>query len=279
MVRNYYSSRVDSCQLSLADFYGRTNSLFQIFRHKDYFHEKTGIGANDSSKSLYHESNLYLGFAAFPIHEWRAEDITPAHIFDVIEFLWDRVSKPGEYGEMYTSSGSVYGYFSYDEVAGRKEFGEAANVILAQWDSGFEISKEGSVQALGTHGLQYILSAEIVGFDEVNVDSKVRSALIKWQGRSSTTSDKKEAVRLMADVFEFLKKSNQLRKALDSSDSSDLFHIANEFAIRHHTPKQKRNYDTGIWYAWMFHFYLATYHASIRLIDKKAKSRPNMKTG
>ena len=29
------------------------------------------------------------------------------------------------------------------------------------------------------------------------------------------------------------------------------FDIANNFAIRHHDPKQKTNYDQTIWYAWI----------------------------
>ena len=76
----------------------------------------------------------------------------------------------------------------------------------------------------------------------------------------------------MADVFEFLKSSNQLKDALNNKDEADLFHIANGFAIRHHNTKQKGGYDASIWYAWMFHFYLATYHASVRLIAKKQQS-------
>ena len=31
------------------------------------------------------------------------------------------------------------------------------------------------------------------------------------------------------------------------------------------------NYDNKVWYSWMFHFYLATYHAVIRLLKKDAK--------
>lgn len=51
-------------------------------------------------------------------------------------------------------------------------------------------------------------------------------------------------------------------------DESDLFKLANCFAIRHHEQAQKTNYDRAIWYNWMFHFYLATYHATIRLLLK-----------
>jgi mannitol/fructose-specific phosphotransferase system IIA component (Ntr-type) len=99
----------------------------------------------------------------------------------------------------------------------------------------------------------------------------VRNAIAKWRNRHLSLSDKKEAIREMADVFEWLKKTQDLGSVLDRKDESAIFEIANSFAIRHHDPKQKTNYDRAIWYSWMFHFYLATYHAAIRLLIKKNK--------
>lgn len=53
----------------------------------------------------------------------------------------------------------------------------------------------------------------------------------------------------------------------------DLFNIANNFGIRHYNKEQKTNYDQNIWLSWMFHFYLATLHASLRLIEKNNKEK------
>ena len=78
----------------------------------------------------------------------------------------------------------------------------------------------------------------------------------------------KAAIRELADVFEWLKKSKELAKVLDKKDESAIFDLANNFAIRHHNPNQKANYDHAIWYSWIFHFYLATYQATIRLLMK-----------
>ena len=52
-------------------------------------------------------------------------------------------------------------------------------------------------------------------------------------------------------------------------DDKLIFDIVNNFEIRHHNPKQSGNYDKAIWYSWMFHFYLATYHAVVRLLIKE----------
>jgi hypothetical protein len=59
---------------------------------------------------------------------------------------------------------------------------------------------------------------------------------------------------------------------LAKKDESAIFELANSFAIRHHDPKQKSNYDRAIWYSWIFHFYLATYHAAIRLLIKHERA-------
>ena len=157
----------------------------------------------------------------------------------------------------------------YEEDAGKEEFRDRANIFLADYKTGFELTKDGTILALGTDGLQHILDAEIIPFDEKNVDSKVRNAIAKWRNRHLSLSDKKEAIRELADIFEWLKKTKKLETVMDRKDESAIFEIANHFGIRHHDPKQKTNYDPIIWYSWIFHFYLATYHAAIRLLTRE----------
>ena len=133
------------------------------------------------------------------------------------------------------------------------------------------MTEHGIVLAMGTDGLQHILDAEIIPYEEASVDSKVRNAITKWRNRHLSLSEKREAIRELADVFEWLKKTKHLDTVLDGKDESAIFDLANNFGIRHHNPKQKTNYDRAIWYSWIFHFYLATYHAAIRLLIKKEK--------
>lgn len=147
------------------------------------------------------------------------------------------------------------------------------NSFLCDYKSGFELTEGGTILALGTDGVQYILEAEIVPYDEVNVDNKVRNAIRKWKNRHLNISEKKEAIRELADVFEWLKKSKKLEKVLDRKDEAALFEIANAFGLRHHNPKQKSNYDQNIWFSWIFHFYLATYHAVVRSLIKTDRGK------
>ena len=101
------------------------------------------------------------------ISRWSQDDITEDHIFDVLEFLYDRVSKPGKLVPMSTETGwNYHDYESYDSEAGQKEFKDSAKAFLADYKTGFELTKDGTVLAIGVGGLQHILDAEIIPYDE-----------------------------------------------------------------------------------------------------------------
>jgi len=273
MPRRYYSSRNKPRSLTLGELYWKLQHFYLLFRDKDFFKEKAGITEVGIPNAIKHEAAVALNFQPFPITEWSEAEITDDHIFDVLEFMYDRVSKSGELVPMSTESGWNYrDYESYDSEAGQKEFRDNANAFLSDYKTGFELTKDGTILAMGADGLQHILDAEIVPYDERNVDSKVRNAIAKWRNRHLSLSEKKEAIRELADVFEWLKKTKNLGAVLDGKDESAIFDLANNFGIRHHDPKQKTNYDPAIWYSWIFHFYLATYHAAIRLLIKKEKA-------
>ncbi len=275
MARRYYSSRKQPGSLTPEGLHLKLVNLYLLFRDKDYFKEKAKITKTDLPDAVRYEAAVALTFRLFPIDGWLVNDLTEDHIFDALEFLYDRVSRPGEVAWMTTETTYSYqDYGSYDEKEGRAEFRDHVNVFLADYRSGYELTEEGKILALGTDGLQHILDAEIVPYDETNVDGKVRNAIVKWRNRHLSLDERKAAIRELADVFEWLKKAKSLSSVLDRKDESAIFELANNFAIRHHDPKQKANYDATIWYSWIFHFYLATYHAAIRLLirhEQKSK--------
>lgn len=270
MTKRYYSSRTSPKKLTVKELYWKLKNLYLLFRKRDYFQGKAGITERDLPDEIQHRAAIALHFQPFPITEWKEDEITEDRVFDAIEFLHDYVSKPGDCVYMGTESGMDYeDYDSYDDAAGQIEFREHVNAFLCDYKSGFQIADDGLILALGSDGLQYILDAEIVPYDEKNVDSKVRDAIRKWRNRRLDLAERREAIREMADVFEWLKKTKELKKVLSRKDDTALFNIANKFDIRHHNPEQKKEYDTSIWYPWMFHFYLATYHAVIRSLKKE----------
>jgi hypothetical protein len=269
-MRRYYSARNNPNSLTLTDLYQKLMHLFYYYRDQDYFKEKASITKDDLPEVITSKAVLALGFHLFPISDWNHAHITEDHIFDSLEFLYDHVSKPYGWERYQTETDFWYSdYEGYDEVNGKNEFREQANLFLTDYKSGYELTETGIILALAEGGIQNIINAEIVPYDEVNVDNKIRDAILKWRNRHIDFSIRKQAIHELADVFEWLKKTGKLDKALNSKDESTLFEIINNFNIRHHNPQQKRNYDEKIWHQWMFHFYLATYHAVIRILKRQ----------
>jgi hypothetical protein len=211
MTRRYYTSRNKPKSLTVDELYQKLQNLYLLFRDKDYFKHKAGITLDNLPNAILHEAALELTFQPFPIAKWSSATITEDHIFDTIEFLYDRASKPGEMVGMTSETGwNYYDDENYNDEKGKEEFREKANVILVDYKTGYELTPEGIILAIGTNGLQHILDAELVPYNEVYVDSKVRNAITKWRNRHLSLSEKREAIRELADVFEWLKKTKNL---------------------------------------------------------------------
>ena len=103
--------------------------------------------------------------------------------------------------------------------------------------------------------------------NDTNVQTRIDAAIIKFRRHGSSLDDRRQAVRDLADVLEYLRPN--LKTLLSKKDEADLFNIANNFGIRHHNEKQKTNYDTAIWLSWMFYFYLSTIHVVLRKIERE----------
>ena len=186
-------------------------------------------------------------------------------IFDVIELLYDHSSK-GVKGSHHDFNDCGWHYTTFDPAAGQLKFREAMNEILADYGPGFELSAVGEILSLADEGLAPLLSAQLPSGDIAHVNARVEAAVLKFRRRSSTGPERRDAVRDLADVLEFLR--DEAKKVLKSDDERDLFNLANNFGIRHHNKGQKTDYDLGIWLSWTFYYYLATIHACVRLIEK-----------
>ncbi|NJM53446.1 MAG: hypothetical protein HC846_08675 [Blastocatellia bacterium] len=115
-----------------------------------------------------------LGVTPFPLDKaiWKKEEV-----FDILEFLFDHISKPNSWTEMVTDTGfAYYDYDSYDQAIGQREFAQLANIFLRDYEEGYEINSSGMILAIGKEGLESILNSEIIEYDEINVDSRVRDA-------------------------------------------------------------------------------------------------------
>lgn len=273
MARQYYSQRKGTNPslkgLSLPDVLDLFVRVFNQMRADGYYDEAFGficIDAGDvDGKVRDPELEMLLTIrkkGLWPIPE-KAASYQEDDFFDVLEFLYQYVSKPID-GAMHSYGDCGMHWETFNKVLGRKEFCEKINGVLTHYKHRFELSSDGEVLRKPEAGFEPIFDADLPTTDK-NVLSRVTAATVQYRRHGSTLDDRRQAVRDLADVMEYLRP--KVRALLTSADEKDLFNIANNFGLRHYNDKQRTAYDTSIWLSWMFYFYLSTIHVVLRKIE------------
>lgn len=274
--RNYYSVRTGKINPDNKIDFEVLKQLFlmsyKILDRGGYFQKYFGIDCSDGfiEGQLGDEINAYVFINLrkenlFPVYT-KLKDYNEDDFFDVLEFLHDHCSK-GINGYYHNWNNCGHHYDEFNDSEGQKYFREIINPIIRDYKNGFEISENGEILILSDNGLSNLFDADIPTNDKENISNRINSSIIKFRRHKSTLEDRKEAIRELADVLEFVRP--EIKKHLDKKDENDIFNIANNFGIRHHNVDQKVNYDKGIWYSWIFYYYLATLHAILRISKKK----------
>jgi hypothetical protein len=230
--------------------------------HCLYSGRKPGTLGTNVPRQIYikiHKDNIW------PILDHYAT-YTEHDLFDILEFLHDHISKP-ELGSLHCQQNEPH-YLKFDVQAGRVEFREAVNALLTDYSTGYELSPEGLILSLPDLGLADLESEELPPFDPTNVENRVRAAIVRFRRYEASHDDRREAIRALADVLEFMRP--QIRVAMPD-DEAALFQIANRFGIRHHKKDQQTDYDKAVWYPWIYYYYLASIHATIRLAARRSE--------
>lgn len=277
--RRYYSTRTgknpDSSRYDLPILLRLFSDFYLEFLNKGYFQEDFGYCCVDGDVSgklgFDIEAQMFRAIRKpdmWPIQE-KCKSYSEDDLFDVIEFLYDHVSQPIDgYFHGYNACG--YHYNTFDKKTGQQEFRDGISQILCDYKEGYELSDNGEILESPEQGLENLFAASLPTHDPNNVEQRVQSAILKFRRYRSSLDERRDAIRDLADVLEFLRP--QVKTVISKKDEADLFVIANGFGIRHHNDQQKQDYDKAIWYSWMFYYYLATIHAVLRLI-KKGKSQ------
>ena len=270
MNRKYYSNRTgrnpEASRYELPMLVKLFNAVYLDFLKNGYFSENSGevpgkLGADIEAQMFIDLKKPDLG----PIEE-KCNNYSEDDLFDVIEFLYDYVSKPIERRFLEYE----YDYQTFDREIGKQEFRDSMNKLLCDYREGYELSEKGEILEFPEQGLEELVLEELPPYDRENVEQRVQSAILKFRRSRSSLDGKRDAVRDLADVLEFLKP--QIKGVVLKKDESNLFQIANQFGIRHHKDAQQQDYDKAIFYSWIFYYYLASIHAWVKLI-KKAKSQ------
>lgn len=177
-------------------------------------------------------------------------------LFTVIEFIYDHISEPILWKDSIQK---------YERERAQQDFRKRVNETLALYCYGettYELSKDGEIRERAIDGFKKLVEEISPTEDPDNIDDKIRYAVSRFLRYGSTIDEKKDAVRTLGDVLEFLKKS---RIQMPKKDDSALFHILNEFSIRHHDKSQLSEYSTSEWYEFFFYLFLASINVLLKL--------------
>ena len=269
----YYSVRTGKNPNARYDLPMLGRLLYQVylsFTQRDYFQQAFGYFCVDDGEvpgSLGSDIEAAIlrrlrKTGLWPIkkrHQYYTED----DAFDMIELLYDCVSKPVS-GREHTYNNCGWHYDTFNRPAGQQEFRSEINAILHDYQSGFELSETGEVHQRVPEDMASLFDAAVPEYDPSNVSDRVKAAKRRVTLRGATPDDKRDAVRDIADVLEYLRKKAQ--GILTRKDEDDLFNLANNFGIRHHNENQKTDYDQNIWFNWMFFYYLNTVDAVLHVL-------------
>ena len=250
--KNFSGFNLDILKKLFSDLYSEfvTNGYF-----KEYFGFEcvdagfvSGIFGENIEAGIYRllrKDNLW------PIKE-RVNDYEEDDLFDVIEFLYEHVSKPVETDGAYHSWDRCgWHYSKFERENGKKEFLNKVNEILAEYGSGFQMDRDGLILTKDDGALATIYTADIPTKRD-DIRQKMNLAVQKYRQSRSNLEERRIAIRELADILEILEPD--IKTYLSKKDDDALFTIVNNFSIRHANEKQKTNYDKNIWYSWMFYF-------------------------
>lgn len=279
MVRRYYSLRTgkhpDGEHLTFETLLKLFFVVYCDFDGKGYFQEAFGYDCVDAG---WVPGKLGTNINAHFIRRLRKDNLWPIEekyeqynendLFDVIEFMYDHVSKPIS-GRYHSYGDCGYHYDTFEKRPGQDEFRQEINDLLRDYGN-YELSNIGEIFNPVFPGTEELFNDLPANYDPQNVGQRIEEATRLYRRHGSSPADRKQAIIKLTEVLEFLRP--QIKKVLTRADENDLFNIANNFGIRHHNKKQKTDYDESIWLDWIFYYYLATINAVIRLIDRETNT-------
>ncbi|EGZ6883222.1 hypothetical protein NHG92_18555 [Vibrio cholerae] len=277
MSHQYYSQRNGSNPnldgLPLSDTIDLFLRVYNQLESEGYFTQAFGFWCidNDHVEGLVKDVELEMLLSIrkknlWPLSQY-AQSYTEDDFLDVIEFLYQHVSKPID-GTMHSYGGCGMHWETFNKKDGQAVFIEKINTVLAHYKNKYELDACGQVLSKPEKGFEQIFKADVPS-DDHNIVDRINAATTQFRRHGSTIDDRRQAVRDLADVLEYLKP--KVKQLLSNKDEQDLFNIANNFGVRHHNDKQKTSYDSAIWLSWMFYFYLSTIHVVLRKIGHDSK--------
>lgn len=187
--------------------------------------------------------------------------------YDVIEALHDLVARPRR--RSWHDFGREWDYQDFARAPGQAIYRWRVNEILARSQVPLRLAESGAdrgrlVHAPGDDRDELVQRA--LQSPDPGVRDDLEHAIALFRGRAATPSERRSAVVTLAGILE--RRRALLRTELFKKDEGALFHIANEFDVRHRDKSQQGDYDP-VFLDWLFWWYLATVELTDRLLVRQ----------
>jgi len=191
----------------------------------------------------------------FPIEEY-GHRLDKVSIFILIEVLHRYIRK-------------IDGFDMYDKETAQKEFRDEINKYLILFEDGYLLTENGYIIDLPDDGLGNLITSDLPEHTSDTVTEQVETAIKMFFKYDSNMEEKRKSINILADILEPYRKG--LKAITSKNHDKIIFDIVNNYGIRHNDMKQVDDYEKPIWYEWMFHYYLSTVHAVLRLNETHVK--------
>jgi hypothetical protein len=193
-------------------------------------------------------------------------------IFDFLQFIGQKVSSAvAGTGSFHSFNGCGWHGEDFTPEPARGLYVTRVNKILERYGDGWEMKSDFEIVERAPTGTAELLTVKLPPATGAATRRRVQNAVAKFRRRSSSRDDRRDAVRDLGDVLEWLRKD--ATKHLSRKDESDLFNILNNFDIRHNNELQKSDYD-AIWLSGLFYHYLTMIHVLTHLVDRDERLKP-----
>lgn len=180
-----------------------------------------------------------------------------------MEFVHDHVARPGKRW-YHNWSDCGYHYSEFRTGVAQRLYRALINEILRESDLGLVLGERGRCEEVaGGDELEPMISG--ARQDDESGGSQhddFMDALDLFRRRGASEAEKRSAIVILAGVLE--ERRELVKQTLLPKDEGTLFEIANKFNLRHRKANQQADYDTALYFQWIFYWYVST----IRLTDK-----------
>lgn len=193
----------------------------------------------------------------WPIHASNADALPQSALFSLVEFFNDQAQRPRVIETIHTYADCGPHYGSHNRQSGGAVYRWRVNALLQSHSVGLKLASTGTERGrLVRHfdsALDDLADAQMRQRTDDPHD-EVAHAVRGFRERGASLPQKRAALALLAGMLELRRLA--IRDRISKPDESDLFKIANNFAIRHRNDAQKTDYGEEF-LDWIFWSYLS----------------------